>query len=183
MHWKILTIPRFCQSPPPPLVASDAVHSKAVVLLLCCCGFNIYCCFRSSDVCQAFELCPWFVIQYLVSFLALQSSGWGRESWLLYFNCVLAVVWLFECCVSLPRPAMDWSVIVAFPSHSHLLFINKAKVNTVIRILLTYAVADPEGVRLNPPPRPVFKYPMKMKYFGLGETKLFYFHGNLRKMK
>ena len=39
-------------------------------------------------------------------------------------------------------------------------------------------VANPEGVqgvRLNPssPPPPVFKYPMKMKEFGLSETKLF----------
>ena len=28
-----------------------------------------------------------------------------------------------------------------------------------------------------PPPPPVFKYPMKMKEFGLIETKLFHFHG------
>ena len=26
-------------------------------------------------------------------------------------------------------------------------------------------------------PLPVFKYPMKMKQFGLSETKLFHFHG------
>ena len=31
-------------------------------------------------------------------------------------------------------------------------------------------------------PPPIFKYPMKMKYFGLSETKLFHFHGILRKM-
>ena len=40
-----------------------------------------------------------------------------------------------------------------------------------------YAVADPEGVQgvqgvqVNPPPPPVFKYHMKMKLFGLSETK------------
>ena len=42
------------------------------------------------------------------------------------------------------------------------------------------SVADPEGVqavRSNPLPAPVFKYPMKMKTFGLSETKLFHFHG------
>ena len=47
-------------------------------------------------------------MQYLVSFLVLQSSRWGRESWLLYLGCCLAVVWLLvlyvfssrcrECC-------------------------------------------------------------------------------------
>ena len=31
----------------------------------------------------------YFVLQYIVSFLVLQSSGRERESWLLYFCCVL----------------------------------------------------------------------------------------------
>ena len=30
-----------------------------------------------------------FFLQYIVSFLVLQSSGRERESWLLYFCCVL----------------------------------------------------------------------------------------------
>ena len=37
---------------------------------------------------------------------------------------------------------------------------------------------------LEPPPPPhasVFKYSMKMKYFGLDETKLFHFHGIFKK--
>ena len=41
-------------------------------------------------------------------------------------------------------------------------------------------VADPEvvqGVCLTPSPSLVFKYAMKMKLFGLSETKLFHFHG------
>ena len=33
-----------------------------------------------------------FVMQYFVSFLVLQSSLWGRESWLLDFNCLLDVL-------------------------------------------------------------------------------------------
>ena len=68
----------------------------------------------------------WFVMQYLVSFLVLQSSHWGRDSWLLYFHCLLDVIWL-SCSVSLRLrlPSMGWStrlVIVAFPGHTHLLF-------------------------------------------------------------
>ena len=41
-------------------------------------------------------------------------------------------------------------------------------------------VADPEGIegaRLNPSSVLLFKYPLKMKLFGLTETKLFHFHG------
>ena len=37
------------------------------------------------------------------------------------------------------------------------------------------------GVSSNPLLAPVFKYPMKMKKFGLSETKLFHFHGILKK--
>ena len=33
------------------------------------------------------------------------------------------------------------------------------------------------GFALIPLPAPLFRYPMKMKYFGLNETKLFHFHG------
>ena len=38
-----------------------------------------------------------------------------------------------------------------------------------------------QGVRLNPLPL-VFKYPIKMKWFGLSETKLFHFHGIFKKI-
>ena len=43
-------------------------------------------------------------------------------TWLLYFNCVFAVVWLSVrlCSVFLPRSALSWSVIVVFPGHIHL---------------------------------------------------------------
>ena len=35
-----------------------------------------------------------FAVQYCVSFLVLQSSRWGRESWLLYFYLSLKVTLL-----------------------------------------------------------------------------------------
>ena len=34
-----------------------------------------------------------------------------------------------------------------------------------------------EGLPPSPPPLPAIKYPMKMKLFGISETKLFHFHG------
>ena len=39
------------------------------------------------------------------------------------------------------------------------------------------------GFDWNPSLSPVFKYRMKMKLFGLSETKLFYFHGIFKKNK
>ena len=45
----------------------------------CCCLFIVYC---SSHCLRGFVLCPCFVLQYFLSFLVLQSSHWGRESWL-----------------------------------------------------------------------------------------------------
>ena len=58
---------------------------------------------------------------------------------------------------------------------------------TYMLIFSVVAVADPEAVqgnRLNPLPAPVFKYPMKMKQFGLSEgPNYFIFMGYLRKNK
>ena len=39
----------------------------------------------------------------LSAILVLQSTCWGKRSWLLYFNCVLAVVWLSMFRVSSSR--------------------------------------------------------------------------------
>ena len=43
-------------------------------------------------------VCVWggvtLVLQFLVLFLVRQSFGWGRDSWLHYFNCILAVVYV-----------------------------------------------------------------------------------------
>ena len=61
--------------------------------LFCCSRFIAYC----SSHCFG-EFCVWsFVLykkQYVAFFIVLQSSRWGRESWLLYFNCALTVIWL-----------------------------------------------------------------------------------------
>ena len=55
-----------------------------------------------------------FVVRYFVSILALQTSRWGRESWLLCFVLVI-VVWLF---LTIPRVYLQF-VIVVFPDHTH----------------------------------------------------------------
>ena len=45
-----------------------------------------------------------------MSFLVLQSSRWGRESGLLYFNCPLMAC-DSQCSVSLPCGAVGWSEV------------------------------------------------------------------------
>ena len=113
-------------------MAFSAVSSKAVVLLL-----FIYCLFYSRCLWGiVFGAC--FVMQYVVSFLVLQPSRWGRESWLLKFYRLLDVMWLFflsprnmmrrgsrsviALCLFLKVPWVGLQcVIVAFPGHAHLL--------------------------------------------------------------
>ena len=71
---------------------------------------------------------PCFVIQYLVSFLVFQSSYCERESWLLYFNSIPAVLWLLVrlyvimFCVSSSQchGLIDLQcMIVVFPGQAH----------------------------------------------------------------
>ena len=69
-------------------MASATALSKAVVLRLFVVALII--------VCGGLVLAPCFVLQYFVSFLALQLSHWGRESWLLYFWSVLNVMSLLS---------------------------------------------------------------------------------------
>ena len=63
-----------------------------------------------------------FVLQYFVSFLVVQPSRWGRESWLLYVCCVLNVMSLLWI-LTLPRGAIGLFVVcdVAFIGHTHFL--------------------------------------------------------------
>ena len=68
-------------------VALTAVRSKAVVLLLLIRGKLLLPSWDSVIV-----LC--FVVRSFVSILILQSSRWGRESWLLCFACLPGVSWL-----------------------------------------------------------------------------------------
>ena len=44
-----------------------------------------------------------FVVRYFVSILVLQSSRWGRESWLLCFFVFLVS---HDCCVAHPHDAI-----------------------------------------------------------------------------
>ena len=54
----------------------------------CCCWFDVdwYFMWFLTVLC--------FVVRYFMSLLVLQSSWWGRESWLLYFVCLPGVSWL-----------------------------------------------------------------------------------------
>ena len=49
-----------------------------------------------------------FVVGYFVSILVLQSSRWGRESWLLCFVCLPGAC---GCCVALPHNATGLSAV------------------------------------------------------------------------
>ena len=62
-----------------------AIHYKAAVLLLlirCLLLFQL----------GGFCVVPFFVMYCLISFLVLQSSVLGRESWLLYFVCLPGIL-------------------------------------------------------------------------------------------
>ena len=69
-----------------PPVAGAAVGSKAVVLLLLTFCLLLLPLWESVIV-----LC--FVVCYFMSVLVLQSSWWGRESWLLCLICLPGVSW------------------------------------------------------------------------------------------
>ena len=74
------------------LVASAPVRSEAVVLL----SF-IHCLFVVAHIdCGILVLGHCLVLQYVMSFLVLQSSRWDRKSWLLYVRCVLKGMWLLS---------------------------------------------------------------------------------------
>ena len=67
-------IDKFDFSPPLPSMISAVVRYKAVDTLFIVASIVLW------------GLCPCFIVQYLVSFLFLQSSRWGRKNFLLYFN-------------------------------------------------------------------------------------------------
>ena len=69
-----------------PPVAQAAVRSKAVVLLLLTFCLLLLPLWESVIV-----LC--FVVRYFISILILQSSWWGRGSWLLCLTCLPGVSW------------------------------------------------------------------------------------------
>ena len=69
-----------------PPVANAAVRSKAVVLLLL-----TFCLLWIPLWESVIVLC--FVVRYFMSILVLQSSWWGRESWMLCLICLPGVSW------------------------------------------------------------------------------------------
>ena len=86
--WRRFGISRMHLSPHP------TVRSKVVILLLLTCCLLLLPLWDSVIV-----LC--FVVRYFMSLLVLQSSWWGRESWLLCFVCLPGVSWLL-CSSSSP---------------------------------------------------------------------------------
>ena len=69
-----------------PTMAWAAVRFKAVVLLLL-----TFCLLLLPLLESVIALC--FVVRYFMSILVLQSSWWGRESWLLCLICLPDVSW------------------------------------------------------------------------------------------
>ena len=79
----------------PPVTSTERSNAMRMPLLV-----NYYCC--SYCLCFIFVFGPCFVVQYLVSFLVLQSSHWGRERdgcFKIAFN----VLGLLVLCVSSSR--------------------------------------------------------------------------------
>ena len=67
-------------------------------------------------VCWVFVFFPSLVIKYLFLFLILQTSRWGREGWLVYFNFFLVSRDCYVLClraVSLPLGTVGWSKGIA----------------------------------------------------------------------
>ena len=73
-----------------PYLLWAAVCSKAVVLLLL-----TFCLLLLPLSESVIVIC--FVVRYFMSIPILQSSWWGRESWLLCLVCVLGVSWWLSC--------------------------------------------------------------------------------------
>ena len=63
-----------------------------------------------------------------MSILVLQSSWWGRESWLL---CIILSSWCLEMVerlfLAVPRGCLQFMIVV-FPDHTHLLFLNEIEI-------------------------------------------------------
>ena len=82
MHLRPLPLPL-----PPRALA--AVHSKVGIML-----FLIRCWLLLSL--WDYVIVLYFVVRYFVSLLVLQSSWWGKESWLLCFVCLPGGSWLLS---------------------------------------------------------------------------------------
>ena len=94
-------------------MASSAVHSEAVVLLI-----FIHCLLFIH--CGAIVFGPRFVMQYFVLFLVLPPSRKEKHSWLIDFYCLAVIV--IYCFHTMPWVGL-WCMNVAFPCHTHLLYV------------------------------------------------------------
>ena len=91
---------------------TSAEDSQAAFLLLL-----IHCLLLPPLCCGEFMVGPCFVVHYFVSIFAIISLGKKVNCWR-YLNCLLIS---FDSYCSVPLPGLQ-CVIVAFPSHTHLLF-------------------------------------------------------------
>ena len=82
-------------------MAQAAVRSKAVVLLL------LTFCLLSLPLWES-VIVRCFVVRYFMSIVALLSSWWGRESWLLCLICLPGVLWWLG---GFPRGATGLSAV------------------------------------------------------------------------
>ena len=113
-----------------PSVALATVHSKVVVMLLIQCWLLL----PLWD--SVIFLC--FVMRYFMSILVLQSSWWGRGSWLLCLVCLPGVSWLL--CGSSSRCHVDgWLRMGLLPPPRefcrHILSCRKLKAESFKRCL------------------------------------------------
>ena len=80
------------------------------------------CCWSAVDCCSSCGvLCLFHVlfVHWFLSLLVLQSSWWGRESWLLYFVWHPGVLWLLFLWLFLTVPCEGLlCVIVVYPDHT-----------------------------------------------------------------
>ena len=127
-------------------MASAAIRSEAVFLLLII-----------PIICGGFVLDTCFVMQYFVSFIILQSSLWGRESWLCYFCCVRNAMSLlsFSLC--------HWLVCSMRLWH--------------FRIIITYFFAKVDSKSINKDSEDGLIFGMNMTFISSPEVKSVY-HGN-----
>ena len=54
--------------------------------------------------------CSMLIVRYFMSILVLQSSPWGRDSWLLCYALFVFLV-SHDCCVALPHDATGLSAV------------------------------------------------------------------------
>ena len=88
INWHVVVVFRQVRIRTSKMHLSPRVLS-VLTLLFCCCW--LFCLLLLPLLGSVIVLC--FVERYLMSILVLQSSWWGRESWLLCLICLPGVRW------------------------------------------------------------------------------------------